>query len=309
MGPEWASVSVERSALSVQRKEGFRIQSAIGFLFYAQRLTLNAKPPPMTLPALFVSHGAPTLALETEGDYARALRAFCAALPAPRALVVFSGHFQEPEPIRITSGARPPLLYDFGGFPEEMYRIRYDAPGDPELAARIRSRLAEAGFEAALDPKRPWDHGAWVPLRLAFPDARVPVVEVSIPAGASPETIVKIGSALAPLRDEDVLLIGSGGIVHNLRRVRLGSTGAGVEPWAEEFDRWVGERLETMEIPALLSYARVAPHAALAVPTSEHFDPLFVVLGSRRESDRVVPVYEGFQYGTLSLRSFALAGS
>ncbi|MEP6768186.1 MAG: class III extradiol ring-cleavage dioxygenase [Acidobacteriota bacterium] len=263
----------------------------------------------MTHPAFFVSHGAPTLALETDGDYARALRAFCAAMPAPRALVVFSGHFQEAEPIRITSGVRPPLLYDFGGFAEEMYRIRYDAPGDPALAARIWSLLAASGFDAALDPKRPWDHGAWVPLRLAFPEARVPVVEVSLPAGASPETLLRIGAALAPLRDEDVLLIGSGGIVHNLRRVRLGNPGAGVEPWAEEFDRWVAQRLEKMEIPALQEYARLAPHAALAVPTSEHFDPLFVVLGARRPSDRIVPVYEGFQYGTLSLRSFGLQGS
>ncbi len=268
---------------------------------------MNVQPSPrISQPALFISHGAPTLALETEGEYAGALRAFCAALPPPRALVVFSGHFQEPAPIRITSGARPPLLYDFGGFPEEMYRIRYDAPGDPELASEIRVLLDRAGIGAALDPGRPWDHGAWVPLRLAFPDARVPVVEVSIPSGASPEKLLQVGTALAPLREKNVLVIGSGGIVHNLRRVSHSSTSARVEPWAVEFDRWVADRLAAMEVEPLLSYASLAPNAVLAVPTPEHFDPLFVVLGTRNESDRAVPIYEGFQYGTLSLRSFAL---
>ena len=273
------------------------------------RAVTSADFPPAAAPALFISHGAPTLALETGGEYARALRAYCAALPTPRGLIVFSGHFQEPAPIRITSGARPALLYDFGGFPEEMYAIKYDAPGDPELASEVRTHLDAAGLDAVLDPSRPWDHGAWVPLRLAFPDARVPVVEVSLPAGASPEMLLQIGSAISPLREQNVLLIGSGGVVHNLRRVRLSGGVSRVEPWAEQFDAWVGERLAGMEIDRLLAYARLAPHADLAVPTPEHFDPLFVVLGTRRTSDRVVPIYEGFQYGTLSLRSFALTGS
>ena len=259
----------------------------------------------MKTPALFLSHGAPTIALDG-GDYARDLERFGRQIESPRALVVFSGHFQEPGPIRITAAPRPGLIYDFGGFSEELYRLTYPAPGSPPLASRIGDLLRGAGFASVPDQRRGWDHGLWVPLRLAFPRADVPVVEVSIPRGAPPAELMRIGAALAPLRDEGVVLIGSGGIVHNLRKVRPAAGGGDVDEWAKEFDRWVADRVAEMDLGKLLSYRTLAPHADLAVPTTEHFDPLFVVLGSREDGDRAVPIHEGFQYGNISLRSFAL---
>jgi 4,5-DOPA dioxygenase extradiol len=259
----------------------------------------------MKTPAVFLSHGAQTIALEG-GDYARDLERFGRQIEAPRGLVVFSGHFQEPGPIRITAAPRPGLIYDFGGFPDELYRLTYPAPGSPPLASRIGDLLNRAGFASVLDGRRGWDHGLWVPLRLAFPRAEVPVVEVSLPRGAPPAELMRIGAALAPLRNEGVVLIGSGGIVHNLRKVRPAASGDDVDAWAKEFDRWVADRVEKIEVPELLSYKTLAPHENLAVPTTEHFDPLFVVLGSREEGDRVVTLHEGFQYGNISLRSLAL---
>lgn len=258
-------------------------------------------------PLLFLSHGAPTLALDIDGEYARALRRYAGTLASPPALVVFSGHFEQPPPIRITAAAHPDLIYDFGGFPEEMYRIEYPAPGAPDLAENVRSLLAAAGFEATLDPRRGWDHGAWVPLRLAFPEAAIPVVEVSMPRNAAPEELMRIGNALASLRKRRVVLVGSGGIVHNLRRVRLERTDA-IDGWAREFDAWVWQRLAARDFAALCDYRDRAPHADLAVPTTDHFDPLFVVLGAAQEADRLEPIFEGFQYGNISLRSFAFDG-
>jgi 4,5-DOPA dioxygenase extradiol len=257
----------------------------------------------MQAPAVFFSHGAPTLAIEP-GDYGRALLEFGRNLtPRPRALVVFSGHFEEPLPVRATASARPPLIYDFGGFPDEMYRIQYPAPGDPRLAKEIADLLRIAGIPSALDPSRGWDHGLWVTLRMAFPEADVPIVEVSQPAGASPRELLAIGGALAPLRERGVVLAGSGGIVHNLGRVRLRGAGGAVDGWAKEFDAWVAACLDRMDVESLVRYRAEAPHADLAVPTAEHFNPLFVVLGSLSPGERSATIYDGFQYGNISLRS------
>jgi 4,5-DOPA dioxygenase extradiol len=256
-------------------------------------------------PAIFFSHGAPTLAIEP-GDYGRALLEFGRRMtPRPSAIVVFSGHFEEPLPARATAAARPPLIYDFGGFPDEMYRIQYPAPGDPKLAQEIAGLLRGAGIPSALDGSRGWDHGLWVPLRMAFSEAEIPIVEVSQPAGASPGELLAIGAALAPLRERGIVLAGSGGIVHNLRRVRFDGAGGGIDGWAKEFDAWVAGRLDAMDVESLVRYRSKGPHADLAVPTAEHFNPLFVVLGSLSPAERPATIYEGFQYGNISLRSLS----
>lgn len=259
----------------------------------------------MRASSLFLSHGAPTIALE-RGAYPDALGRFGRDLPAPSALVVFSGHFQDRSGIRITASPHPPTIHDFSGFPDALYALTYPAPGSPDLAERIRTLLEADGRTASLDPVRGWDHGLWMPLRFVFPDALIPIVEVSLPEDADPEELMRIGSTLAPLRERGVLLVGSGGIVHNLRRVRFGGDPTEVEPWAKEFDDWVAQRLENREIARLADYRRQAPHADLAVPTSEHFDPLFVALGYAKPEDEAIPIYTGFQYGTVSLRSFAM---
>ena len=243
------------------------------------------------------------LAVEEDGVTAM-LRTWGSGL-RPRAIVVVSAHWEASGPVRVTGAEQPGLIYDFGGFPPELYEIRYPSPGDPALAADIVRRLEAAGVKATVDPRRGIDHGAWVPIRHAFPDATVPMLEVSLPVPRTPELVAQIGSALAPLRDKGVLLVGSGGLVHNLRRVHFEDKQAPVDGWAGEFDRWVGERVRSLDAASLTDYRR-APHAAESVPTTEHFDPAFFVLGATRSGDRLAPLYEGFQYGNLSMRSFEL---
>jgi len=261
----------------------------------------------MAFPALFVSHAAPSVAIE-EDAYTRALGAWARDRPAPRAIVVVSAHWEARGPVRVNIGPRPGLLYDFYGFPSSLYQLTYAAPGAPALAGEILEALDVAGLDPAVEPVRGWDHGVWVPLRLLFPEAKVPVVAVSLPAPRDPGLLMRVGRALAPLRDRGVLLFGSGGVVHNLHRLDPAKDAPAVE-WAAAFDVWVAEHLKTLDLAALSDYERLGPHADLAVPTSEHFDPLFFVLGSRSPKDRVQPVSEGFHYGTLSLRSFALVES
>ena len=255
-------------------------------------------------PAVFVAHGAPSLALESD-RFTEALGRFGREHQNPQAIVVVSAHWQARPPVRITAAARPSILYDFGGFPEALYRLEYPCSGDPDLAREIVELLSRAGFEAMLDPGRGLDHGVWVPLRFMYPRADRPVVQVSLPLGSDPSGLLCLGAALSALRDRGVLLLGTGGVVHNLRRVRMDQKDSPVDSWAAEFDSWVGARLQRRDVEALTAYRAQGPRADLAVPESEHLDPLFVVLGAARSKDRVVSVYEGFQHGNLSMRSVA----
>jgi len=244
-----------------------------------------------------------------DDDYTRALTEWAVRLPRPRAVVVVSAHWESPAPVRVTAGQAPDTIHDFFGFPDALYALRYPAPGAPELAAAIVERLGAARIAAVPDRARGLDHGAWVPLRFLYPSADVPVVAVSLPSPASPEALIALGRALEPLRDHGALVIGSGGIVHNLRRIDPRPTGAPVPGWARAFDAWVRERLEAGDRPGLAAYRREAPDALLAVPTTEHFDPLLVALGAAGEDRGVEHVYEGFRHGSLSLRTVALHGT
>jgi 4,5-DOPA dioxygenase extradiol len=257
------------------------------------------------LPALFVSHGSPMAALEDDA-WGRALRDFAAKLPKPRAVVVVSGHWEAPGPVRLTASAAPETIHDFGGFPAPLYEIRYPARGDPGLASLTARLLNESGFQSKLDAERGLDHGAWIPLRFLYPNADVPVVEISQPLRRQPEDALRMGAALGRLRDQGVLLLGTGGIVHNLRAVDFEDRADRVADWARAFDAWVAERLEAMDSAGIASYRTAAPHAERAVPTPEHFDPIFVVLGSSIAGERVTTIHEGFRYGTLSMRSFVV---
>ncbi|HYM60558.1 MAG TPA: class III extradiol ring-cleavage dioxygenase [Thermoanaerobaculia bacterium] len=258
------------------------------------------------MPLLFVSHGAPSIAL-ADDDYTRALRRYGAALANVPAIVLVSAHWQESDPVRVNAVPHPEPIYDFGGFAPELYRLRYDAPGDPALAREIAALLDGAGIEARLEAARGWDHGLWVPMRHLLPDAATPVVEISLPLRATPRRLMAIGAALAPLRDRGIVLAGSGGIVHNLRRIAFDAEDAPVDAWARSFDDWVHARLAAADVEALTDYEREAPFANLAVPTTEHFDPLFVILGALRPTDRLATIHEGFMYANLSMRTFAFA--
>jgi 4,5-DOPA dioxygenase extradiol len=253
--------------------------------------------------SVFLAHGSPMSALGGDA-HAEALRRFGEAHTDLRAILVISAHWQTRGPIRITAWDHAPLVYDFGGFPEELYRIQYPAPGDPGLAARIAETLRAAGHDVALESSRGLDHGAWVPLLLTWPDPRIPVIQLSLPA-VPPAGLVRLGEALQPLRGEGILVVGSGVIVHNLGRVQLWDKEAAVEPWAARFDSWVAGQIKSGNRAALIDYRSQASDAALAVPTPEHFDPLFVTLGAALPGESARNIFEGFQYGTLSMRSFS----
>jgi 4,5-DOPA dioxygenase extradiol len=237
------------------------------------------------------------------GDaHAAALHSFGKQHADARAIVIVSAHWQTRGEVRATAWEHAPLLYDFGGFPDELYRIEYPAPGDPELAARV-IRLAPG---AVPELRRGLDHGAWVPLRLTWPEATIPVVEVSLPV-AAPEDIFALGRQLRPLRDEGIVVAGSGGIVHNLSLVHFSGKSAAVDPWAAEFDRWVAGRVAQQDAASLFRYRTAAPNAALAVPTPEHFDPLFIALGAAWPEEHAETIYEGFHYGNISMRSISFS--
>ena len=241
------------------------------------------------------------------GDaHAAALHAFGRKHENARGIVIVSAHWQVSRPLRITAWDRMPLLYDFGGFPDELYRIEYPAPGDPGLAARIAGVLRAGDQDAIFDTVRGLDHGAWVPARLAWPEARIPVLELSMPF-LTPQELFQLGRALRPLREDNILVAGTGGIVHNLSRVRMADKDAPIDAWAAEFDEWVAEQVEKRALEKLFDYRRTAPHARLSVPTTEHFDPLFIVLGAAWPDDKIETIYSGFHHGNISMRSFKAA--
>ena len=257
------------------------------------------------LPSVFLAHGSPLSALGGD-SHAAALRAFGERHTGTRAILVISAHWQVSRPVRVTAWDHAPLLYDFGGFPEELYRLTYPAPGSPVSAARVVNVLQSAGQQARFERERGLDHGAWTPLRLAWPEAATPVIEVSMPF-VPPQELFQLGRALRPLRDDGFLIAASGGIVHNLSRVRLADKDAPVDAWAAEFDTWVADAVATRKLEDLFAYRNTAPHARLSAPTTEHLDPLFVALGTAYADEPVEAIFEGFQYGNLSMRSFSFA--
>jgi 4,5-DOPA dioxygenase extradiol len=257
-------------------------------------------------PSLFVAHGSPMSVLDR--GFASALRRFLPSDARLRAVVIVSAHWQTTGPLRVSSQAAPALIYDFSGFPPWLYEINYPCPGDPSMAQRVATLLVSAGLDVALDTARGLDHGVWVPLSLALPDARVPVIQVSLPAYSDPQALLAMGRALATLRTDDVLVVGSGGIVHNLAHLHMEMADDEAEPWAKEFDDWVRARAGALDVEGLTKYQRGGPHAGASVPTSEHYDPLLVVMGTLLDGDTVEDVYAGFRYGTLSMRSLALVG-
>jgi 4,5-DOPA dioxygenase extradiol len=256
----------------------------------------------MSEPSVFVSHGSPMVGIET-GPYQDALTTF-GAKHHPAAVIAVSAHWASGNVVRIASGAHPALIYDFGGFPQALFDLRYDAPGSPELAARIAETLGGGGQPAQLDPARGWDHGVWIPLRLMYAAASVPVVEVSIPLTLSPAQLYHIGELLRPFRKEGVMVLGSGGVVHNLSLVDFANRDRAPDRWAMEFDNWLKDKLSAWDLDALFDYARLAPHASRAVPTPEHFVPVFVTIGAAAKNSVVYHFHESFQHGNISMRGF-----
>jgi 4,5-DOPA dioxygenase extradiol len=260
----------------------------------------------MDAPALFISHGSPMIALDP-GDYGPTLRDFARRHPRPEALLVVSAHFLTGEGTAVTSSAHPETIHDFGGFDPALYRMRYPAPGSPALAARVAALVREGGGQVVLDAERGLDHGAWIPLRFLFPDADVPVVQLSLPADAGWEALARRGARLRPLRAEGVWVVGSGGLVHNFRHLAWRDPGAPVAPWASEAEERFLAPIRAHDTAAAARLATEDPGMRLAAPTPEHLAPAFVTLGASADGDRYEDVYTGFRHATLSMRTFAFA--
>jgi 4,5-DOPA dioxygenase extradiol len=253
----------------------------------------------MTFPAVFVSHGAPTLALE-DGAAHQFLRGYGAALGRPRAIVVASAHWATAAPA-VCAVAQPQTIHDFSGFPRALYQLSYPAPGAPELAQRASELLATAGIDCMLDEAWGLDHGAWVPLMLMYPAADIPVLQIALQPQLGTRHHFDIGRALAPLRDEGVLILGSGGATHNLRE--LGPPGSAPPAWAKDFSGWLDEMVTAGNIDSLLDYRKLAPQAVRNHPTEEHFLPLFVAAGAAA-SGRGRRVHTSTTYGSLMMDAY-----
>lgn len=257
-------------------------------------------------PVVFISHGAPTLATEN-GAAHRFLLGYGRRLGRPKAIVVLSAHFVS-RVATVTAAEFPETIHDFGGFPEELYALRYVAPGDPALAGEIAGLLQAAGIAVESSVSRGLDHGAWIPLSLMYPQADVPVVQLSIDPGRGPGYHYELGRLLAPLRAKGVMIVGSGGITHNLSLLDWQGGEETPPDWAASFNEWIADMIARSRIDELLDYRRRGPNAARNHPTEEHFFPLLCALGASDEQDRRVRVHHSYTFGSLSMDTYEFGG-
>jgi 4,5-DOPA dioxygenase extradiol len=250
------------------------------------------------MPAVFFGHGTPMNAL-ARNDYTEAWRSIGASVPRPKAILAVSAHWYVPM-TAVTAMEKPRTIHDFGGFPPALFEMQYPAPGDPQLAARVRELLHP--LDVALDSSWGLDHGTWSVLCHVFPDANVPVVQLSMDRTQPPAFHHELGKRLGPLRDEGVFIIGSGNVVHNLRAYARGQQ---VEPfdWAERFEARIRERLEAGDNQALIEYEAFGRDAVLSAPTPEHYLPLLYVAAVRRPGEPVHFPVEGVDGGSISMLS------
>jgi 4,5-DOPA dioxygenase extradiol len=256
------------------------------------------------LPTLFVPHGAPTFALRP-GAAGAALAACAASLPRPRAIVMVSPHWDSPV-VTVGTGTRLETIYDFWGFPEALYELTYPATGCPEAAEDVVDTLSTAGIAVTRDANRGLDHGAWVPLRLMYPDADIPIIPVSLDGNGGPAQAYRLGQALAPLAERDFLIIGSGSITHNLRDFQLAWRNGGQTPgYVRSFADWIAEKVAAHDLPSLFAYRQLAPGAIQAHPTEEHLLPLFVALGAESAKAQAERFHAGTDDYVIAMDAYA----
>jgi 4,5-DOPA dioxygenase extradiol len=255
-------------------------------------------------PSLFVTHGAPTLAIE-DGAAHRFLKGYGTSLGRPEAILVVSAHW-EAAVASLTAGPRPETIHDFRGFPPALGEIVYPAPGAPELAERVGRLLDEAGIQTELDRDRGLDHGAWVPLFLMYPRADIPVVQLSIDPARGPEYHRMLGELIRPLRDEGVLVMATGSATHNLLELRWGDHDAPAPAWVTAFAEWVAAAIAESRTDDLLNYRTLAPNAVRNHPTEEHFLPVFTAIGASRPGAGGHRVHHSYTYGVLAMDTYAI---
>ncbi len=253
-------------------------------------------------PAIFVSHGSPTLPLERNAatDF---LRQLGPSLGRPESILVLSAHWDTARPA-VSAAAKPETIYDFYGFPQELYRLRYPAPGAPQLAKRAAGLLETSGLRTDIDPARGLDHGAWTSLMLMYPAADIPVTQLSIQSRLGPGHHVRLGDALRPLRDEGVLIFASGGATHNLGELRYQRGNPAPQPWVVEFNEWLAAALLARRREDLVGYRERAPHAVRNHPTDEHLIPVFVALGAGDPGGATQRLHTSIESGVISMDAY-----
>ena len=253
------------------------------------------------LPTVFVSHGAPDMEL-TQPPVAAFLSELAQRIPRPEAILCISAHWDTEQPV-LSGASEPEIIHDFFGFAQELYTMTYPAPGNPELAKEVQRMLSDEGIDAAVDSRRGLDHGTWVPLRLMYPAADIPVIQLSVQSNLPPEHHLKVGRLLQSLRDQDVLILGSGGVTHNLMEFHRHSIDAPPLDQAAAFDRWLEDCITGGREPEVLQYAAYGPYARWNHPSQEHFLPLFVPLGASG-GEPGVKLHQSFTYGVLSMAAY-----
>ena len=253
----------------------------------------------IVLPTLFLSHGAPDILLR-ETPATQFLRGLSTQFPEPKAIVVISAHWID-DPVGISTGERLKTIHDFGGFPDSLYQVTYPARGDDDLSERIANLLSAAGIENQLVGDRGLDHGAWIPLQLIYPEAQIPVVQVSLPTGTLADHAA-LGEALSPLRKEGVLTIGSGGTVHNLRLMNRENR---TDLWAEEFEQWLKEAIEGNHFEWLIEREALPWNFQQVHPTVEHYVPLIVAWAAGGRNEPRKRIHTSFDYGNLGMGMFS----
>lgn len=256
--------------------------------------------PVQKAPALFLGHGSPMNALESDGFNAR-LGEIGRAFPNPVAIVCVSAHWLT-DGTRVTSNPHPRTIHDFSGFPDELYRIQYPAPGSPEIASLVRSTVRHA--QIALDDQWGFDHGSWGVLRPMYPAADIPVLQLSLDRHLSPASRLEFGRDLLSLRRQGIMIVGSGNVVHNLRQIAWDKN-APAHPWAHEFNEWIKDHVIRRDYAGLVNELPAYLPARLAVPTPEHLDPLFYVLGASTPDDGLRVEWDELQNASISMLSFS----
>jgi 4,5-DOPA dioxygenase extradiol len=262
------------------------------------------------MPTLFVSHGSPMHAINA-GAAGQAWAAVARDVPAPRAILIATAHWETNVPT-FSASPTPPMIYDFGGFPEALYKIIYRAQGNPALAAKGVALLEKAGIAARVDTGRGFDHGTWVPLLKMFPEANIPVVQLSVQPAMSPLAHFRVGQALASLADDDVLIVGSGHLTHNLRDWMMSRQSAERLPYATAFQQWVNTQLLENNLEALSQYRELVPEGVRAHPSPEHFLPLFVAWGAASggaDKPTVERVFDGFEGSALAMDAYRFSAA
>jgi 4,5-DOPA dioxygenase extradiol len=258
-----------------------------------------------SLPTLFLSHGAPTFAIDP-GRAGEALTAAVARIPRPQAILAVSAHWETARPA-VSGAGSPKTIHDFFGFPKPLYDIRYPAPGAPALARRVSDLLSAAGHDIDIDPSQGLDHGAWVPLRHMYPHADIPVAQLSIQPHLGAAHHLRIGKALAPLADEGVLIVGSGSITHNLGEFRMLAEDTTSLAYVTEFQDWFAARVANRDEASLVRYRELAPSASRAHPSEDHILPFHVALGAAAGAERHERLHTGVTFGVIGMDDYAFA--